>query len=160
MFIFYLFVYYQILSSFTFQMLSPFLVSSLKVPYTFPCPVLLPNPPTSASWSWHSPVLGHIIFTRPKASPPIDGWLGHLLLYIICIMLCNYPNSDFQDFSSSNKTSLFLPPLNPGSHYPPIITCESSQAMFNLRPMIWEKAPVLWCLVGQEPETGYPRDLG
>ena len=76
MFIFYLFVYYQILSSFTFQMLSPFLVSSLKVPYTFPCPVLLPNPPTSASWSWHSPVLGHIIFTKPRASPPIDGQLG------------------------------------------------------------------------------------
>jgi hypothetical protein len=41
---------------------------------------LLPNPPTPKSWPWHSPVLGHIIFTRPRASPPIDGWLGHLLL--------------------------------------------------------------------------------
>jgi hypothetical protein len=42
-----------------------------KVPYT---PLaLLPNPPTPASWPWHSPVLGHMIFERPRASPPIDG---------------------------------------------------------------------------------------
>ena len=59
-------------------MLSPFLVSSPKVPYTLPS--LLPNPPTPASWPWHSPVLGHIIFARPRASPPIDGQLGHPLL--------------------------------------------------------------------------------
>jgi hypothetical protein len=39
----------------------------------FPPRTLLPNPPTPASWPWHSPVLGHIIFTRPRASPPIDG---------------------------------------------------------------------------------------
>jgi hypothetical protein len=43
---------------------------------------LLPNPPTRASWPWHSPVLGHMIFTRPRASPPIDGRLGHPLLHI------------------------------------------------------------------------------
>jgi hypothetical protein len=24
-------------------------------------PALIPNPPTPASWSWHSPVLGHMI---------------------------------------------------------------------------------------------------
>ena len=45
-----------------------------------PHPTLLPNPPTPASWPWHSPVLGHIIFTR--ASPPIDGRLGHLLIHM------------------------------------------------------------------------------
>jgi hypothetical protein len=39
-----------------------------KVPYTLP---LLPNPPTPASWPWHSPELGYIIFARPIASPPI-----------------------------------------------------------------------------------------
>jgi hypothetical protein len=48
--------------------------------YTFPA--LLPNPPTPASWSWHSPVLGHMIFARSRASPPIDGWLGHPLLHM------------------------------------------------------------------------------
>jgi hypothetical protein len=48
----------------------------------YPPPALLPNPPTPASWPWHSPVLGHIIFARPRASPPNDGWLGHPLLHM------------------------------------------------------------------------------
>jgi hypothetical protein len=52
-------------------------ISNLKVLYTLP-PALLPNPPTPTFWPWHSPVLGHIIFTRPRASPPIGGLLGHL----------------------------------------------------------------------------------
>jgi hypothetical protein len=43
-----------------------------KAPYTLSL-ALLPNPPTPASWPWHSPVLGHMIFARPRASPPIDG---------------------------------------------------------------------------------------
>jgi hypothetical protein len=33
-------------------------------------PALLPNPHTPTSWPWHSPIQGHIIFTRPRASPP------------------------------------------------------------------------------------------
>jgi hypothetical protein len=36
-----------------------------KVPYTLP-PALLPNPPTTASWPWRSPVLGHIKFAIPR----------------------------------------------------------------------------------------------
>jgi hypothetical protein len=48
----------------------------------YPSPALLPNTPTPASWPWHSPVLGHMIFTRPRASPPIDGLLGHPLLHM------------------------------------------------------------------------------
>jgi hypothetical protein len=48
----------------------------------YPSPALLPNRPTPASWPWHSPVLGHMIFARPKASPPIDGRLGHPLLHM------------------------------------------------------------------------------
>jgi hypothetical protein len=47
-----------------------------------PSPALLSNPPTPTSWPWHSPVLGHIIFTRPRASPPNNGRLGHLLLHM------------------------------------------------------------------------------
>jgi hypothetical protein len=47
-----------------------------KVPYTLP-PTLLSNSPTSTSWRWYSPVLGHIIFIRPRASPLNDGRLGH-----------------------------------------------------------------------------------
>jgi hypothetical protein len=45
-------------------------------------PAVLPKPHTPASWPWHSLVLGHIIFTRPRASPPNDGPLGHPLLHM------------------------------------------------------------------------------
>jgi hypothetical protein len=48
----------------------------------YPLPALLPNPPTPASWPWHSPLLGQIIFPRPRASPLIDGRLGHPLLHM------------------------------------------------------------------------------
>ena len=45
-------------------------------------PTLLSNPPTSTSWPWYSPVLGHIIFARPTVSPPNDGRLGLLLIHM------------------------------------------------------------------------------
>ena len=48
--------------------------------YTPPAPFA--NPPTPASWPWHIAVLGHIIFTRPRVSPPTDGLLGHHLLHM------------------------------------------------------------------------------
>jgi hypothetical protein len=53
----------------------------LKSPL-YPPHALLPNPTTPTSWPWHSPVLGHMIFARPRVSPPIDGWLGHPLLHM------------------------------------------------------------------------------
>jgi hypothetical protein len=43
---------------------------------------LHPNPLTPASSTWHSPILGHRTFTRPRASPHIDDWLGYPLLHI------------------------------------------------------------------------------
>jgi hypothetical protein len=43
---------------------------------------LLMSPPTPASWPWHSPILGHRTFTGPRAYPPIDVLLGHLLLHM------------------------------------------------------------------------------
>jgi hypothetical protein len=48
----------------------------------YPPPALLPNPPTPTSWTWHSPVLEHMIFTRPRASSPIDSRLSHPLLHM------------------------------------------------------------------------------
>jgi hypothetical protein len=48
----------------------------------FPPPALLPNSPSPTSWPWHSPVLGHMIFAIPRASPTIDCPLGHLLLHM------------------------------------------------------------------------------
>ena len=75
------FFFYYIFSSFTFQILSPFLVSPPKIPYLLPLP-LLHNPLTPTSWPWHSPILEHRIFPRPGASPPIDDQLGHALLHM------------------------------------------------------------------------------
>ena len=48
----------------------------------YPPSALLPIPPTPTSCPWHSPVLGHMIFARPRASPPIDSCLGHPLLHM------------------------------------------------------------------------------
>jgi hypothetical protein len=45
-------------------------------------PLLLTNPPTPASLSWHSPTLGHQAFSGPRASPPIDVQKGHSLLHM------------------------------------------------------------------------------
>ena len=62
-------------------MLFPFLVPSENPISSSPAPGY-PNPPTPPSWPWHSPILEHIIFTRPRASPPIDERLGHPLLHL------------------------------------------------------------------------------
>ena len=48
----------------------------------YPPPALLLNPLTPSSWPWHTPVVGHIIFARPRAYPPNDGRLDHLLLHM------------------------------------------------------------------------------
>ena len=56
--------------------------SFLSISPLYPLSALLPNPPTPASWPWHSPVLGHIIFARLRASSTINGKLGHALLHM------------------------------------------------------------------------------
>jgi hypothetical protein len=55
----------------------------------YPPPTLLPNPPTPTSWLWHFPVLGHIIFARPRVSPPTDGLRGHSLLHMQLVLILN-----------------------------------------------------------------------
>jgi hypothetical protein len=88
----------------------------------YPPPALIPNPPIPASWSWHSSVLGHMILARPRASPPIDGYI------------CSKPSSATyaaRHFHSAGKPR-FLPctteddhPLSPVSclhPYPPVCT--------------------------------------
>jgi hypothetical protein len=84
--IFFNFMYFShffnlIFSLFTFQMLSPFLVSPPKIPYHL-TPSPAPQPTHSHSQSWHSPILGHRTFIGPRASLPIDDQLGHPQLYI------------------------------------------------------------------------------
>ena len=62
-------------------MLSPFLVSPLKIPYPLSLLPPLTNPPTPNSWPWHSPTLGHRAFIGARASPPIDQQV-HPQLYM------------------------------------------------------------------------------
>ena len=59
----------------------PFLVSPPKIPYPLPPPPA-PQLTQSNSQPWHSPILGHKTFTRPRASPPVDDQLGHPLLHM------------------------------------------------------------------------------
>jgi hypothetical protein len=61
-------------------MLSPswFTLQNPHIPFSLP---LLTNPPIPASWSWHSPTLGHRAFTRPRTSPSNDVQQGHPLLH-------------------------------------------------------------------------------
>ena len=47
-----------------------------KVPHT------LPYPPTTTSWPWCSPVLGHIKFARPRDLSSQWCCLGHLLIHM------------------------------------------------------------------------------
>jgi hypothetical protein len=53
-----------------------------KVPL-HPPPALLPNPPTAASWPWHSPVLGHI--GRYTFNPDLLKWEDPSLIWATCL---------------------------------------------------------------------------
>jgi hypothetical protein len=70
-----------IFSLFTFQILSPFLVSDPTPPILFPLPMVT-NTLTHASLSWHSPMLWYRTCIGPRASPPIDVRQGHPLLHM------------------------------------------------------------------------------
>jgi hypothetical protein len=109
-------------------MLSSFLVSSLKIPYTLP---LLPNPPTPTFWHWHSPILGPRTFARRRASPPIDDRLSHPLLHMqletqaLGVLLSLYcgssyrvadPFSSLGTFSSSFIGDPVFHPIDDGEH--------------------------------------------
>jgi hypothetical protein len=94
-------------------------------------PALLPNPPTSTSWPWHSPVLVHIIFARPRASPPNDSQLDHLLLHVqlekwaLGVLVSSYycssyratdPFSSLCTFSSSSIGDPVFDPIDDCEH--------------------------------------------
>jgi hypothetical protein len=68
------FLFYEISSSFTFQMLSP------KHPIPSPCPDSQPN--HSCFLALAIPCTGAYKLPRPRACPPIDGLLGHPLLHM------------------------------------------------------------------------------
>jgi hypothetical protein len=68
------FYFLKIFSSFTFQMLSP------KPPISSPHPA--PQPTHSCFLTLAFLCMGHMIFARSRASPPIDGQLDHPLLHM------------------------------------------------------------------------------
>jgi hypothetical protein len=92
---------------------------------------LLPNPPTPASWPWHSPVLGHMNFPIPGDPPPTDVLLGHPLIHMQLetqlwrILVSSYccssyrvadPFSSLGTFSSSFTRAPLLHPIDDCEH--------------------------------------------
>jgi hypothetical protein len=162
-------------SSFTFQMLSLFLVSFPKILYSL-LP-LLPNLPTPTSCHWHSPILGQRIFTRLMASPPFDGGLGHHLLHmhletraqgvLVSLYCCSsYRAADLfsslSTFSSSFTGDLVFHPIDdcehtllhlPGTGIASLETAISGSCQQNLVGIcngVW----VWWLFMGFIPRWG------
>jgi hypothetical protein len=88
-FLFSFFFLHWVFYLFTFQMLSPYLVSTPSRNFPILSPLLLllwgcypTHLPTSTFLPWHSPTLGHSVFTGPRVSPPIDVRQGHPLLHM------------------------------------------------------------------------------
>jgi hypothetical protein len=86
-FLFLCFFYFYIFFTFQFFfifLLDFFIYNTNGIPKSLipSPPTLFSHPPTPASWPCYYPVLGHLIFARPRASPPNDDQLGHLLLHI------------------------------------------------------------------------------
>ena len=89
-------------------------------------PAVLPDPPTPASWLWHSPVLGHVIFVRPRASPPINGQLGHPLLHMQLetqlweVLVSSYCSSSYRVADPFSSLGTFSSSFIRGSVFYPI----------------------------------------
>ena len=102
---------------------------SKKSPILSPLPLLL-KPPSPASWPWHSPILGHIIFTRPRASPPIDGRLGHFLIHMQLeaqlweVRVSSYCCSTYRLADPSSSLGTFSSSSTGGPVFHPIDDCE------------------------------------
>jgi hypothetical protein len=95
-----------------------------------PPPTLIPNPPTPASWPWYSLVMGHMIFTRPRASPPIDGQLGHPLLHMQPetqnwgVLVSSYCCSSYRVADPFSSLGTFSSSFIRGPVFHPIDDCE------------------------------------
>jgi hypothetical protein len=98
----------------------------------YPPFALLPNPSTPASWPWHSPVLGHMIFARPRASPPIENRLGHTLLHMqletwalgVEVLVSSYCCSTYRVADPFSSLGTFSSSFIRGPVFHPIDDCE------------------------------------
>ena len=104
--------------------LSQFPFRKSPIPYHL---ALLPNPPTPASWSWHSPVLWHRTFSRPRTFPRIDDQLGHPLLHTQ--LETRVPPCAFFDWQISPRELWgywLVPPQGAANHFSSLGTFSSS----------------------------------
>ena len=110
-------------------MLSPFLVSPPKIPYPLPPPPA-PQPTHSGFLALASPILGHRIFRRPRASPPIDDWLGHPLLHMqletwaLGVLVSSYCCSTYRVADPFSSLGTFSSSSIGGPVFHPIDDCE------------------------------------
>ena len=100
--------------------------------HLYPPPALLPNPPTPDSWPLHFPVPGHMTFTIPRASPPIDGQLGHLLLHMqletqaLGVLVSSYCCSTYRVADLFSPLGTFFSSSIGGPVFHPVDDCEHS----------------------------------
>jgi hypothetical protein len=94
----------------------------LKVPYTLPYP-----PPCSPTQPLPlpGPVLGHMIFVRPRASPPIDGQL-HMQLetQFWGVLVSSYCSSFYRVANPLSSLDTFSSFFFRGPVFHPIDDCE------------------------------------
>jgi hypothetical protein len=110
-------------ASFTFQMLSP------KPPIPSPYPA--PQPTHSCFLALALPFTGvYMIFRRSRASPPIDGQLGHPLLHMHLetqlwgVLVSSYCCSSYRVADPFSSLSTFSSSFIRGPVFHPIDDCE------------------------------------
>jgi hypothetical protein len=110
-------------------MLSPFLVSSPKASYSLPAPCS-PTHPLPLPGPGIPPILGHRIFPRPSASPPIDSQLGHPLLHMqletkaLGVLVSSYCCSTYRVADPFSSLSIFSSSFIGSPLFHPIDNCE------------------------------------
>jgi hypothetical protein len=92
-------------------------------------PTMIPYSPTPTSWPWCFPVLGLIMFARPRGSLPNDGWLGHLLLHMqletgaLGVLVSSYCCSTYRVADHFSSLGTFSSSIG-GPVFHPIDDCE------------------------------------
>jgi hypothetical protein len=95
-----------------------------------PIPRPVPQPTHSHFLAWHSPVLGHIKFARPRASLPNDGRLGHLLLHMqletqaLGVLVSSYCYSTYSVVDPFSSLGTFSSSSIGGPVFHPMDDCE------------------------------------
>jgi hypothetical protein len=89
-----------------------------------------PQPTHTISWPWHSPVLGHRIFTRQRASALNDGQLDHLMQHMqletraLGVLVSSYCCSSYRVTDYFSSLGTFYSSSIGGPVFQPIADCE------------------------------------